>query len=120
MTKRENLFLVAVLLLVALIPATGSRFYVFLFTDILIFGLFAMSLNLLLGYTGLVSFGHAAYFGIGVYTCALLIKKAGLDFLITLVAAGIFGAASALIIGFFCVRFGRRGRACLRCGRLFW
>ena len=52
----------------------GSRFYTFLATDIVILALFATSLNLLLGYTGLVSFGHAAYFGIGAYTCAILMK----------------------------------------------
>ncbi len=43
-------------------------------TDIAILSLFATSLNLLLGTTGLVSFGHAAYFGIGAYTCAILMK----------------------------------------------
>jgi len=104
MAKLEKLPLFMVLLLIALIPATGSRFYVFLVTDILIFAIFALSLNLMLGYTGLVSFGHAAYFGIGVYTCALLIKKTGLDFLITLPVAGVFGATSAFVIGLFCVR----------------
>jgi branched-chain amino acid transport system permease protein len=102
--SRQNLILIAVLILVALIPLTGSRFYVFLATDILIFGLFALSLNLLLGYTGLVSFGHAAYFGIGAYTCALLLKKAGTSFGIAFAATGVFGAIAALIIGFFCVR----------------
>ena len=45
------------------VPWLGSRFYTFLATDIAILALFAASLNLLLGYTGLVSFGHAAYFG---------------------------------------------------------
>jgi len=102
--SKQNLMLIVILILVALIPSTGSRFYVFLATDILIFGLFALSLNLLLGYTGLVSFGHAAYFGIGAYTCALLLKKAGTSYGIAFAATGIFGAIAALIIGFFCVR----------------
>ena len=102
--SRQNWILIAILVLMALIPLTGSRYYVFLLTDILIFGLFALSLNLLLGYTGLVSFGHAAYFGIGCYACGLLIKKAGLSFGIAFAATGFFGAAAALIIGFFCVR----------------
>lgn len=101
---RNDWFLIAIILLLALIPLSGSRFLLFLFTDIMIFGLFAVSLNLLLGYTGLVSFGHAAYFGIGCYTCGLLIKKAGLTFGIAFAATGIFGAIAALIIGFFCVR----------------
>ena len=58
-----------------LVPLLGSRYYTFLATDIAIWALFAMSLNLLLGYSGLVSFGHAAYFGIGAYTTGLLMKK---------------------------------------------
>ena len=61
-------------------PWLGSRFYTFLATDIAILALFAVSLNLLLGYTGLVSFGHAAYFGIGAYTCAILMKTHGVPF----------------------------------------
>ena len=63
-----------VFLAAACVPWLGSRFYTFLATDIAILALFAASLNLLLGYTGLVSFGHAAYFGIGAYTCAILMK----------------------------------------------
>ena len=86
------------------VPFLGSRFYTFVATDIVILALFAMSLNLLLGYTGLVSFGHAAYFGIGAYTCALLMKSANAPFLPSLLAAGVMAGAFALLFGFFCVR----------------
>ena len=48
--------------------------------DIAIWALFATSLNLLVGVTGLVSFGHAAYFGVGAYTTGLLMKKLSLPF----------------------------------------
>lgn len=102
--SRQTWVLIAVLALLTLVPLTGSRYYVFLLTDALIFGLFAVSLNLLLGYTGLVSFGQAAYFGIGSYAYALLIKKAGLAFGVAFALTGLSGAAAALIIGFFCVR----------------
>ena len=74
-------------------PLLGSRFYTFVATDIVILALFATSLNLLLGYTGLVSFGHAAYFGIGAYTCAILMKNLGAPFLPSLLAAGVVGGA---------------------------
>jgi branched-chain amino acid transport system permease protein len=97
-------FLIAVLHLLCLIPLSGSRFYIHLGTDILITALFAVSLNLLLGYTGLVSFGQAAYFGIGAYSCALLMKKGGLVFGLAFPLAGVFGALAAVVIGFFCVR----------------
>lgn len=86
------------------VPAMGSRFYTFLATDVAILALFAVSLNLLLGYTGLVSFGHAAYFGIGAYTCGILMKKAAAPFILAFPAAGLLAGAFALVFGFFCVR----------------
>lgn len=69
-----------------------------------ILGLFAMSLNLLVGYTGLLSFGHAAFFGIGAYTFCMLMQtgKVGIP-LATLSAVGLAGLA-ALVIGAICVR----------------
>lgn len=91
-------------LVVLSVPWMGSRFYTFLATEIVILALFAVSLNLLLGYTGLVSFGHAAYFGIGAYTCAILMKTHGVPFPIAFAAAGAMAAAFAVVFGFFCVR----------------
>ncbi len=88
----------------ACVPWLGSRFYTFLATDIAILALFAVSLNLLLGYTGLVSFGHAAYFGIGAYTCAILMKTHGVPFALGLVAAAANAGFWALLFGVFCVR----------------
>jgi branched-chain amino acid transport system permease protein len=94
-----------VIFLVALtIPFFGSRFYTFLATDIVILALFAVSLNVLLGYTGLVSFGHAAYFAIGAYTCAILMKTYGIVFPVGFVAAGVVAGLFAAVFGFFCVR----------------
>jgi len=86
------------------VPLVGSRFYTFVATDVAIMALFAVSLNLLLGYTGLVSFGHAAYFGVGAYTTGLLMKKAGVAFLLAFPAAGVLAGLCALVFGFFCVR----------------
>jgi branched-chain amino acid transport system permease protein len=89
------------------VPATGSRFYTFLANDMVIWALFATSLNVLVGYTGLVSFGHAAYFGIGAYATGLLMKKLGVSFLIAFPAAGLIAGLCALVFGFFCVRLTR-------------
>jgi branched-chain amino acid transport system permease protein len=86
------------------VPALGSRFYTFVATDVAIMALFAVSLNLLLGYAGLVSFGHAAYFGIGAYTTGLLMKKAAVPFVLAFPAAGVLAGLFALVFGFFCVR----------------
>src|SRR6266850_2695496 len=89
------------------VPAMGSRFYTFLANDMVIWALFATSLNLLVGYTGLVSFGHAAYFGIGAYTTGILMKKAALPFVVAFPAAGLLAGAFALVFGLFCVRLTR-------------
>src|SRR5258708_10351461 len=91
-----------VLLAAFFVPALGSRFYTFLVNDMVIWALFATSLNLLVGYTGLVSFGHAAYFGIGAYATGLLMKPAALSFLIAFPPAGVLPGLSALVFGSFC------------------
>ena len=73
--------------------------------EMLYFGLFAVSFNLLFGYAGLLSFGHAATFGVGGYTLGLLLKyEPALPFLVALGLATLFGGAVGSIIGLFCVR----------------
>jgi branched-chain amino acid transport system permease protein len=86
------------------LPWLGSRYETFLGTQIAIEALFAVSLNLLLGITGLVSFGHVAYFGIGAYVCGILMKTYSVPFSLALPAAALGAAGFALVFGFFCVR----------------
>jgi branched-chain amino acid transport system permease protein len=86
------------------VPWLGSRYDTFLGTQIAIDALFAVSLNLLLGTTGLVSFGHVAYFGIGAYACGILMKTYGVPFILAFPASGLVAAGFALIFGYFCVR----------------
>lgn len=69
-----------------------------------IFGLLAMSLNLLIGTTGLVSFGHAAFFGAGAYAFGLLMQSGGWSIPMAILAAMAFSALLALAIGALCVR----------------
>src|SRR5262249_49740303 len=95
-------FLVFIAALLA--PGAGPRFYPFVANDVILWALFATSLNLLVGYTGLVSFGHAAYFGIGAYTTGILMKKLAVPFVLAFPAAGIGAGLAALVFGFFCVR----------------
>ena len=86
-------------------PWVGSRYDTFLGTQIAIYALFALSLNLLLGTTGLVSFGHAAYFGIGSYACGILMKTYGVPFSRSPYRPRRWAPpAFALVFGFFCVR----------------
>ena len=89
------------------LPLALPQFYLLLSTEILIMGLFAVALNLLLGYSGMVSFGHAAYYAVGAYTCGLLLKKAGAPFVLAFLAAPVVAAAVALVFGFLCIRLTR-------------
>jgi branched-chain amino acid transport system permease protein len=94
-----------IVFLVALwVPFLGTRYETFVATQILIYALFAQSLNLLLGVTGLVSFGHVAYFGIGAYFCGILMKTLGWPFLLAFPAAGVGSGLFAVVFGYFCVR----------------
>jgi branched-chain amino acid transport system permease protein len=95
--------LLAVIFLILLPLAIGES-WVSLMVEMMALAILATSLNILIGYGGMVNFGHAAYYGIGAYTCALLLKKAGVPFLLAMAAAPIFSAIGALIIGWFCVR----------------
>ena len=73
--------------------------------EVLYFGLFAVSFNLLFGYAGLLSFGHAATFGVGGYTLGLLLKyEPALPFPVALALAAVVGGAAGVMIGLFCVR----------------
>ena len=72
--------------------------------DILIAALFALSLHFIMGPGGMHSFGHAAYFGLGAYGAALLLKAAALPMGMALVFAPFAAAAGALVFGWFCVR----------------
>ena len=93
-------------------PLLPGKFWTIVSTEILILGLFAMSFNLLYGYMGQISFGHAAFFGLGAYATAMVFtrfKTAGgeiatLDFFLSLLAGPPVAALGALIVGFFCVR----------------
>jgi branched-chain amino acid transport system permease protein len=93
-----------IFLLAVTVPWFGTRYHTFLATQVAILSLFAVSYNLLLGSTGLVSFGHAAYFGLGSYACGILMKEHGTPFVFALAAGGLMAAAFATVFGFFCVR----------------
>src|SRR5437762_12412916 len=100
---RAARWLVAIAVLTVLPPLLPS-FLVVVMTEIAIVALFATAFNLLMGFGGMVSFGHAAYFALGAYTAALLVKRAGVPLLLALPAAPVVAAAGALLFGFFIVR----------------
>jgi branched-chain amino acid transport system permease protein len=99
------IFLLVAVAGLAIVPLVGDRFHVQLVTQILVLAIFAMSLDLLVGFTGLVSFGHAAFYGLGGYGLAILTRDFGLVSLwatlpVTLVVCGLASAA----IGFLSIR----------------
>lgn len=101
-------FAVLFLALLALVPVIaaliGQPYYVTLFTRITVFGLAAVGLNLILGFGGLVSFGHALYIGIGAYAVAILTYHGITSGYAHLGAALAVGAVSAVLIGLVCLR----------------
>ena len=94
----------AIVAVLAIAPLVLPPFFLQLLTEIAIVGLFATAFNLLMGFGGMVSFGHAAYFALGAYAAALLVKKAGVPMLLALPVAPLVAAAGALFFGFFIVR----------------
>jgi branched-chain amino acid transport system permease protein len=72
--------------------------------NILIYGLFAVGFNLLFGYTGLLSFGHAAFLGVGAYTAGILIAQHGTPWWLAIPAAIIAACVAALAMGLLAIR----------------
>ncbi|MEO8060983.1 MAG: ABC transporter permease [Burkholderiales bacterium] len=96
------------LLLVALlawpVATAGSPYLTVLAIDLLTAVLFAASLHFIMGPAGMHSFGHAAYFGLGAYGAALLVRSLGLPMEVALVLSPFVAALGALLFGWFCVR----------------
>lgn len=99
-------------LLFLLVPLLPGEYWTQVGTEVLIMGLFALSFNLLYGVMGQISFGHAAFFGVGAYATALLFSALKSDsgtlgmghFLLSLLVGPPVAAVAALIVGVFCVR----------------
>ena len=92
------------LIALAVWPLVASQYGAGLVTEAFIFAIAAMSLDLLMGYGGLVSFGHAAFFGLGAYATVLIGVKLGLSPWIGLGAALLVSGVGAAIVGYLCMR----------------
>jgi branched-chain amino acid transport system permease protein len=91
-------FIIAALYLATAMMVTNS-YHQLLFTLVLIWAAFGLGWNMLSGYTGLVSFGHAAFFGLGAYSTVLAQINFGISPIIMIPAAGLIGAAAGILIG---------------------
>jgi branched-chain amino acid transport system permease protein len=104
MLKRYLPYLLVLVALTVVPPFVGG-FPQFIFTKVLIFGIFAMSLDLIMGYTGLLSFGHAAYLAMAGYVTGIMALRYGIhSFWLVLLIALAITAALAAIIGFLSLR----------------
>jgi branched-chain amino acid transport system permease protein len=102
---RDALIALAAFIILALLPAlTSSKFLLDFVIRCAAYGLFATSLNLLVGYTGLTSFGHGMFFGLGAYGFGLMMQKAGVSVPVAFVATLLITFVFAAVIGAICVR----------------
>jgi branched-chain amino acid transport system permease protein len=113
----------AVLLLVLLLaPVVAGRFYVYILGVIFVTGLLAMSLNLLVGHGGAYQFHHAAFYGVGAYTAALILTKTSLPAWVAFGAGPTAAAVTGLVVGAICVRLNKLyyGMLQISLGSLIW
>jgi branched-chain amino acid transport system permease protein len=95
---------IVALLTLLMLPFLMTDYPRALVSEIFIFAILAMSLDLLLGFTGLMSLGHAAFFGLGAYSVAILGAQFGINAWLGLAAGVAIAGCGAAVIGFFCVR----------------
>ncbi len=99
---------VPIVVLLLFVPPVFGAYQTQLFTYGLIFAIAALGFNLLLGYTGLLSFGHSAYFGVGAYSAAFMVKYLGINSMEVYLLGGILlAAATSALFGYICVRHTR-------------
>jgi branched-chain amino acid transport system permease protein len=95
---------IALVILPFILEKGLSPYYVFLATKVIIWVLFATSFNVVLGYGGMMSLGHAAFFGIGAYTCSLLMMKASVPAVLAILAGPLAAALAGMVAAFFSVK----------------
>jgi branched-chain amino acid transport system permease protein len=103
--RATALLIVAGAVLLGLLPFAGVRpFTITLLTEALIFAIWAMSLDLMTGYTGMLTFGHAAGFGLGGYAAGYFAREVTADFVASLLVAELVILSVAVPIGFVAIR----------------
>ncbi|MGD6833762.1 branched-chain amino acid ABC transporter permease [Sutcliffiella halmapala] len=98
-TKPNMVYLLIFIMLLTVPFVSDSRTLLIMFTQIFLFAIFAMSYDILLGYTGIVSFGHAMFFGIGAYSTGVMLKHFD-STIATLLLAVLVGAVIAAVISY--------------------
>lgn len=91
--------LIGLLLLFGLVPFISNQYVLYILNTIGIYAISAIGLNLLIGYTGQISLGHGAFFGVGAYAAAILATKTGFPIWLSVPAAGLVTAAVGIVFG---------------------
>jgi branched-chain amino acid transport system permease protein len=105
---RQLAIAIPVVIVLLVIPTIADVYQTQLLTYGLIFAIAALGFNLLLGYTGLLSFGHSAYFGVGAYAVAFMVKYLGVSSMELYILGGVFvTAVVTALFGLVCVRYTR-------------
>jgi branched-chain amino acid transport system permease protein len=104
LSVNERLAFLAALIAAAALPLVAGNYALTVGAEIAIFAIFAASLHFMMAVGGLISFGHAAYFGLGSYGVAMLAKFAGLPMVACLLLGPVMGLIGAVVFGWFCVR----------------
>src|SRR3984885_12905851 len=99
-----RMLLVAATVFLALLPLGLPPYAMTLLTEALILGLFAMSLDLMVGYARLISFGHAAAYGFGAYACGNFLLHTGMPLPFAVLLAGVLGGIVAIGVGWVCTQ----------------
>ena len=120
--KSKYFVYLGIVLVTVFASGFSTPFYQGLIIEMMVFALLAISLDLLLGYTGLLSFGHAAFFGLSAYTTGILMNQAGLPFFVSLFIAILVTVAAAAIIGMLCGKLNgiQFAMLTLAFGQLIW
>jgi len=118
--KYINLYIAIAILL--LFPLFLPRFYIYLISIILLYGLLATSLNIVLGYGGIFQFHHGVFYGVGAYGIALVLTKTGLPPWIGFIIGPLISAALSLVMGLICIRLSKLyfGMLQISLGSLVW
>jgi branched-chain amino acid transport system permease protein len=122
MSRKTLLAVGAGIVVLMLFPVFLPRFYVYLVSIILLYGLLATSLNLVLGYGGIFQFHHAVFYGVGAYGTTLMLTKTGLPPMLAFIVGPLVSAAFGLVLGIICIRLSKLyfGMLQISLGSLVW
>jgi branched-chain amino acid transport system permease protein len=122
LSKRAKMGVVVGLILLVLVPLGLPRFYVYLLSTMLLYGLLATSNNLALGFGGIYQLHHAVFYGIGAYGSALMITRSGWSPWLGLIVGPLTSAVLGLIMGIICIRLSKLyfGMLQISLGSLVW